>query len=82
VRKHSGEVRSRREFVAGVLRYTALGLMGVASAALFAKRQRLVRNGQCTNSGICAGCKVLEECSLPQAVSAKKTPAGIDYGKR
>jgi len=83
VKRHSIEARSRRELFAGALRYAALGLMAAASVALYVKRQRIVRKGRCINSsGICAGCKVLEQCSLPQAVSARQTPTGVDNDKR
>ncbi len=82
MRKKSGEFLSRRELFAGALRYAALGLMAAGGAALFAKKQRLMRKGQCTNSGICAGCKALEQCNLPQALSARRTLAGVDNGKR
>ena len=67
---------------AGALRYATLGLMTTGGIALFAKRQRLVREGKCVNEGICAGCKVLKKCSLPQAASARQTLAGVDNGKR
>jgi len=82
VKKHFGEFLSRRELFTGALRYAALGLMAATSAVLFAKRQRLIRNGQCINSGICAGCKVLKHCSLPQAASARETLVGVDNGKK
>jgi hypothetical protein len=82
VRKQSGEFRSRRELFAGALRYAALGLMAAGSAALFAKRQRLVREGKCVSEGICDGCKVLQHCSLPQAASARRTLTGVDNGKK
>lgn len=82
MRKHSGGFRSRRELFAGAMRYATLGLMVAASAALFAKRQRLVRKDQCTSSGICVGCKVLEQCGLPKALSAKRTLAGVDNDKK
>jgi hypothetical protein len=78
VKKHTKEFHSRRELFAGALRYAALGLMAAVSTALIAKRQRLVRNGQCVNSGICAGCKILKNCSLPQAASARETLSGIN----
>jgi hypothetical protein len=81
VTKHSEESHSRREMFAGALRYTALGLMASASAMLFAKRQRLIRQGLCINSGICAGCEVLENCGLPLAVSARQDLAGANNGK-
>jgi len=82
VRKHSGEFRGRRELFAGALRYATLGLMAAGGVALFAKRQRLVREGKCVNEGICAGCKILENCSLPQALPARRSLAGVDNGKR
>jgi hypothetical protein len=82
VRKHSGEFRNRRELFAGALRYVALGLMAAVSAALFAKRQKLVRKGECINSGICTGCKVLKKCSLPRASSARRGLVGVDNDKR
>ena len=81
MKKHSEQFHSRREIFAGALRYAALGLMASASAMLFAKRQRLVRRGLCINSGICAGCEVLENCSLPLAVSARENLAGTENGK-
>jgi hypothetical protein len=64
--------------LAGALRYASLGLMAAGGAALFAKRQRLVRNGRCINTGICVGCKILQDCSLPRAVTARKTLSGIN----
>jgi hypothetical protein len=80
--KHFREFRSRRELFAGALRYAALGLIAAGGSALFAKRQRLVRNGLCINSGICAGCKILKSCSLPQAASARVTLSGISNGTK
>ena len=64
--------------LAGALRYAALGLMATGGAALLGKRQRLVRNGRCINSGICAGCKILQDCSLPQAATARETLSEIN----
>lgn len=81
MKKSAEGTQSRREFFAGALRYGALGLMASVSAMLFAKRRRLVRQGLCINSGICAGCEVLENCSLPPAVSARENLAGADNGK-
>ncbi|MEJ2701720.1 MAG: hypothetical protein P8Z79_04695 [Sedimentisphaerales bacterium] len=80
MKEHPGKNRSRRELCAGALRYTTLGLLGAGGAALFAKRQRLVREGVCINEGICDGCTVLAQCDLPLALSAKKTKAGEANG--
>jgi hypothetical protein len=76
--KRFEKVRSRREVLVGMLRYAALGFLTTVSTVLFAKRQRLIRQGLCINRGICTGCKVLENCSLPQAASARGALAGVD----
>jgi hypothetical protein len=82
VRKHSGQVQGRRELLKEALRYATLGLLTAGGVVLFAKRQRLVRQGKCINDGVCTGCKVLEQCSLPQALSARKALAGVGNGRR
>ena len=64
---------SRRELLAGTLRHTTLGLLVGLSGSIFAKRQRLVRQGKCANRGVCANCDSFETCVLPQALSAKFT---------
>jgi hypothetical protein len=79
--KHSGQAQSRRQLLAGVLRYATLGLLTAGAGALFAKRRRLVREGKCINKGICRGCKVFEKCGLPQALSAKEVLMGRSNGR-
>ena len=64
--------------LAVALRYASLGLIAAGGAALFAKRQRLVRNGRCINTGTCAGCKILQDCSLPRAATSRETLSGIN----
>jgi hypothetical protein len=81
VKKRSEKFQSRRKMLAGALRYAALGLMASVSAALFVKRQRLVKQGLCINSGICDGCEILENCGLPLAVSARQILMGANNGK-
>ena len=81
MRKYSKKFQSRREMLAGALRYAALGLMALVSAAIFVKRKRLVKQGLCINSGICDGCEILENCGLPLAVSARQILMGTNNGK-
>ena len=76
----TGQAQSRRQLLAGVLRYATLGLLGVAGGFVVAKRRRLVREGKCINSGICRGCEIFEKCGLPQALSAKEVLGRIDDG--
>lgn len=78
----SVKVRSRRELFAGVLRYAALGLLTAGGAILFAKRRRLLREGRCVNDGVCGGCRLLDNCGLPRAASARKVLAGVENGRR
>ena len=79
--KQLGHVQSRRQLLAGVLRYISLGFVAAGGGALFAKRRRLVREGKCINKGICRGCEVFDKCGLPQALSAKDVLAGIGNGR-
>ncbi len=67
-----GQVQSRRQLFAGALRYVTLGLFAAGARSVAAKRRRLLREGKCINGGICSGCKVFEQCGLPQALSARE----------
>ena len=78
--KDLGQTQSRRQLLAGVLRYATLGLLGAVGGSVVARRRRLVREGKCINSGICRGCEVFERCGLPQALSAKEVLGRIDDG--
>jgi hypothetical protein len=73
---------SRRELVAGALRYAALGLVATGGAALFAKRRRLLQQGICINDRLCDGCAIFPQCELPQALSARKIQSGVISGGR
>ena len=64
--------QNRREFLTGLLRYTALALMAIITGLVVAKRRRLARDGICINKGICRGCSILEQCGLPLAMSQKQ----------
>ncbi|MHC4462334.1 MAG: hypothetical protein ACYS6W_11910 [Planctomycetota bacterium] len=78
--KHSGQAQSRRQLLAGVLRYATLGTLGAVGGSVVAKRRRLVREGKCINRGVCRGCDIFEKCGLPQALSAKQVLARIGDG--
>ena len=71
---------SRRELLAGGLRYTAFGALACAGAAAMFKRRRLVKEGKCTGGQICRGCESIEQCSLPQALSARKVLGKASHG--
>lgn len=75
MKKYLRKMQSRRELFAGILRYVTLAMLGIYGGFFVVKRRRLAREGRCINSGICSGCEVFEECSLPAALSAKENPA-------
>ncbi len=76
--KRSVEKLDRRYLLRAGLRIATFVLLGGVGAAAIAKRQRLVREGKCVSSGICGGCRVYEDCGLPQALSRKKVLAEAD----
>jgi hypothetical protein len=71
--KSFAQLQNRRQMLIGALRYGTLGLLGTVGGSVIAKRRRLVREGKCINGGICRGCEIFKDCSLPQALSAKET---------
>jgi hypothetical protein len=75
-------MQNRRQLLEGALRYATLGLLTAGGYAIFSKRNRLLREGKCINSGICTGCEVFKQCGLPQALSARKALTGVNNGRR
>ena len=78
--QRESEHPSRRELLANGLRYVALGALACASAAAIWKRRKLVREGKCIGGQICRGCEIIKQCSLPQALSAKKVLGKGSHG--
>lgn len=71
---------SRRELLANGVRYTALGALACVGGAAMLKRRRLVKEGKCIGGQICRGCEIIKQCSLPQALSAKKVLGKGSHG--
>ena len=69
--KQSEKIQNRRQLFTSVLRYAALGVLGVVGGSVFAKKRRLAKRGICINREICRSCRIFEECSLPPALSEK-----------
>lgn len=66
------EKQSRRNFLRDAVRYAALALVCFVAGSAFTKRRKLLQEGNCINQGICGGCRVYENCRLPQALSRKQ----------
>ncbi|NQT19259.1 MAG: hypothetical protein HQ592_06110 [Planctomycetes bacterium] len=62
----------RREFFGGLLRKAALAALALGGGAAAAKRAARSGEQSCIRRGICSGCKVFDDCGLPQALSAKE----------
>jgi hypothetical protein len=63
---------NRREFLKKIGRYAILtGLFAGAGILLGRKRVTPKPLQTCINRGICRGCSVLEDCTLPAALSMK-----------
>jgi len=82
MRENLHHTQSRRQLLAGALRYATLGLLGTVGGSTFARRCRIAREGKCINQGICRGCEVLEKCDLPQALSAKEALGRINDDRK
>jgi hypothetical protein len=78
--KYFVKFKNRRQMLTAALRYGTLGLLGVVGGSVVAKRRRLVREGKCINGGICRGCTIFEDCSLPTALSVKDVLTRMDNG--
>jgi len=64
-------VGSRREFFRAAARYSLLALLAIAAS--LAVRSRRPAGQRCVNRGVCSGCGLFAGCSLPQALSAKRS---------
>lgn len=78
---HSSESGKRRQFLRGGLRCVTGGLLALGAGAAVVKRQRLLREGQCLDRGICGQCRLIEDCGLPRALSVKQARRRNEHGK-
>jgi hypothetical protein len=61
------EKQTRREMCRSLVRYLAIGGMGIVWAGLCIRSARNSTGKCCTQSPLCGGCTLLEQCNLPQA---------------
>ncbi|MEN6426288.1 MAG: hypothetical protein ABFE13_13050 [Phycisphaerales bacterium] len=71
---------ARRQFITRALRNASLALLAIGGGAVFVKRRRLQREGECLNSGMCRECTVFEDCGLPRALSTRSVLSRIRHG--
>ncbi len=62
----------RRQFLRDGWRYTILGALAAVSGKLVARHPSQPAGQVCVSAGICRGCVALDDCGLPQALSAKE----------
>lgn len=63
--------QSRRELLVRAMRYASAGFLAALGGSVFAKRYKLMKQGECINRGPCTNCEFLRQCELPQALAAK-----------
>jgi hypothetical protein len=64
---------NRREFLKRIGRYAMLTGLFTGGGLLLGRKRVMPKPVQtCINRGICRGCSVLEDCTLPVALSMKK----------
>jgi hypothetical protein len=74
------QLTSRRELFRGALRALTLGGLGYIAVGQLTKRVDPDQQEKCFNQGICGKCRLLANCNLPQALSARQ--AERKYQKR
>ena len=84
--KEQDEKQTRREFLRSLTRYSILGILASTTGVLIAKRRGWI--GEClypeekrVSLEICQGCRILENCDLPDALAAKENVAGDEYAR-
>ena len=69
--KKNKNIFNRRKMFRATLRYATLGLLGSGAVFQYFKKRNLLRHGKCINQKICRHCRIFENCSRPEALSAK-----------
>lgn len=63
---------SRRELLRSAVRWLAAGGLVLAGGRLVLRRRAPDGQSHCVRGGACQGCRVLRECGLPSAESARR----------
>lgn len=70
----------RREFIRSMGRASALFGLGAFAFLMFdrGRRRRHLPDQSCVNRGVCEGCRAIDSCGLPQALSRKSKRGKIN----
>ncbi|MBN1808799.1 MAG: hypothetical protein JW909_06990 [Planctomycetes bacterium] len=69
--KHENSECNRRELLAGLWRALAASALGLLAWILTAGRRSRPEQ-RCSNRGLCCNCDSFDDCTLPQALSARR----------
>ncbi len=68
--EHPSQPTTRRRFFVQAVRGAAMGGMGLCAAVLAWRRTQAARRGEtCINQQVCRGCRIVDRCHLPQALT-------------
>ncbi len=81
------EKQSRRNFLRSLARYSILGILASTTGVLVARRRGwfedcLFPAEKRVSLDICQGCRILDNCDLPEALAARENMAGDDYARK
>ena len=72
MRNKSDMTADRREWLAGMLRWGSLGVLGALSTVLVLRRRSGSRETRCERRKPCDRCLVFHGCHLPPAMKSKR----------
>jgi len=67
---------SRREFLLDCVRGAILGGLAALTGFLSAEKGGKAFHEKCVSGGVCKNCRALDDCSLPKAISMKRSTNG------
>jgi hypothetical protein len=73
MRRQDGCDEGRRAFLRDVVRYPALGALGLMAAAMARRERPLHPDEKCASAEACRQCPARDRCRLPQAEQARQT---------
>lgn len=81
------EKQSRRDFLRSLARYSILGILASTTGVLVARRRGwfedcLFPAEKRVSLDICQGCRIMDNCDLPEALAARENMAGDDYARK
>jgi len=76
MQERKGCDEGRRRFLRDMVRYPALGALGLVAVGLATREEPLHPDAKCASAEACRQCPAYERCRLPQAELARQASDG------